>query len=285
MKNKTISRLILCLATIGLHPFLSGAQPDEFGSTISAMVNDHIMLGTAYHSGKIKFLNHQPVEGIVTEDLGNVEFIIKLIYDMNYSDTLKVLNGNVDLTVEVPVVRITAGGHIAKEISVSDFGSSYTFHVSATPKKRHLEPNDSNQGFTLSPVGHAIATDYPLKLLELAGDEFVTSIEYGARMLVNMKIDFLNESSKSDIGGHLKVDLAGGVASVDGRLNFISEDEKNSVRITVRAMQSGGDPIRLLGILPDNIVTCTLNNPEPCFNLFAEAIDYAKISSLLSLRS
>ncbi|MEM9103392.1 MAG: internalin [Pseudomonadota bacterium] len=246
-----------------------------FGSSIPGMVNDHIQLGTAYHSGRKKFLNHQPVEGIVSEEFGNVKFTIETGIDMGYDRLLNVLNGKIDLEVNFPVVRVGAGARIAKESTASSYSSSYTFSLYTTPKKRVLLPKDPNIGFTLSPVGEKLANNFQLNLHDMAGDEFVSSIEYGAQIFVNMKVDFLDENSKSDIGGYLGVDIAGGVVSVDGKLNFLDEDTKKSVRITVVAMQKGGDPKQLIRIIPNNIITCTLDNPEPCFQLFSEAIRYA----------
>ena len=56
----------------------------------------------------------------------------------------------------------------------------------------------------------------------------------------------------------------------------IDEEIKQSVRITVRAVQKGGDPKQLLKIIPNNIITCTLDNYEPCFDLFVQASNYAR---------
>ena len=112
--------------------------------------------------------------------------------------------------------------------------------------------------------------------MELAGDEFVTSIEYGAQLFVNMHVEYLNSQDKREIGGYLGVDIAGGIVNVQGELDFLDDQSKESVKITVRAIQKGGEPTRLLTIIPNNIVTCSLSYPQPCFDLFSQAIQYAK---------
>ncbi|QTL37640.1 internalin [Pseudoalteromonas viridis] len=249
---------------------------DLTGSVVSGLVNDHIEVGTAYDSQKKRFLNVQPVSGVIDESFGNTELQFKTGIDMGYDDMLSILNGSVDTDVNFPVVRVSAGASLAKEMASSTYSSSYTFSASSTPKKRVLLPVDQNKGYTLSQVGDNIANNYQTQLQALVGDEFVTGIEYGANVLVNLKIDYGSNKDKSDIGGYLDVDLYGGVFNVGGQLKYLRTDTKSSVKITVRAVQQGGDPKQLLTVIPNNIITCSLDNPKPCFDMFYEAVKYAK---------
>lgn len=246
------------------------------GSVISGLINDHIEVGTAYDSQKKRFLNVRPVSGVVDESFGNTELQFKTGIDMGYDDMLSILNGSVDTNVNFPVVRVSAGASLAKEMASSTYSSSYTFSASSTPKKRLFLPVNQNTGYTLSQVGESIANNYQTKLQTLVGDEFVTAVEYGANVLVNLKIDYGSNKDKSDIGGYLDVDLYGGVFNVGGQLRYLQNDRKSSVKITVRAVQQGGDPKQLLTVIPNNIITCSLDNPQPCFDMFYEAVKYAK---------
>ncbi|BBN80222.1 hypothetical protein PA25_02070 [Pseudoalteromonas sp. A25] len=246
------------------------------GSSISGLINDHIAIGTAYDSQTKRFLNVQPVAGRIDETYGNSEVTFKTGIDMSYDDLLSTLNGSVDLDVNFPVVRVSAGASLAKEMASSTYSSSYTFSARSTPKKRLFLPQDSNIGYTLSQAGEEIANKHQAKLQQLAGDEFVSAIEYGANIMVNLKIDYGSNKDKSEIGGYLDVDLYGGVFNVGGQLKYLQDDTKSSVKITVRAIQNGGDPKQLLSIIPNNIITCSLDNPKPCFDMFYEAVQYAK---------
>ncbi|MCF6441565.1 internalin [Pseudoalteromonas luteoviolacea] len=246
------------------------------GSVISGLINDHVAIGTAYDSQKKRFLNVQPVSGVVDETFGNTELKFKTGIDMSYDDMLNTLNGSVDVDVNFPVVRVSAGASLAKEMASSTYSSSYTFSAASTPKKRLFLPKNQNQGFVLSQVGNDIANNHQTKLQTLVGDEFVTGVEYGANVLVNLKIDYGSNKDKSDIGGYLDVDLYGGVFNVGGQLRYLKDETKSSVKITVRAVQQGGDPKQLLSIIPNNIITCSLDNPKPCFDMFYEAVKYAK---------
>ncbi len=262
----------------GIEKFLeknSERSAEIFGTRIPGLINDHVVLGTAYSTARRQFLNHQPILGRLSTDYGSPKFEFILNTKTTYEDVLSQLNGSIDGDAIIEAISIGAGAHIAKKSAATEYASSYTFSASTTPKKAVLLPLDENDGFTLSPVGDVLAAEFQLDLEEMAGDEFVSSIEYGAQLFVNMKIEYLNRQDKQDIGGYLDVSV-GGVVGVKGELNFISDEVKNSVKITVRAMQKGGDPKRLLEIIPDNIISCTLDNPGPCFDLFAEAIDYAK---------
>ncbi len=257
---------------------MSSASTSEFQSYIPGLINDHVILGTAYNSDTNEFLNVQPVAGSVVENLGNTQVQFELVNNASYEDVLSQLNGNVDVDVAFPVVRVNAGGHLAKEAASTEFSNTYTFQASLTPKKKVLQPLDINQGFSLSAVGNELATNYQSKLMNLAGDSFITEIEYGAQLFINMKIEYLSEQHKSEIGGYLGVSYgAGNIGiNVDGKLNYIDEELKKSVRITVRALQKGGEPTALLKVIPNNIISCSLDNYAPCFNLFEQAVNYAK---------
>ncbi len=251
---------------------------DNFKYMIPSLLNDHVVLGTAYNSDTKEFLNVQTVSGEEVLSLGNTAVQFELVNNGTYDDVLKQLNGNVDVDISFPVIRVDAGGHIAKEMAATEFSSTYTFQASLTPKKRVLKPVDINTGFTLTEAGDTLAREYQSKLMKLAGDSFVTEIEYGAQLLINMKIEYLSEQNKSDIGGYLGVSYGAGSLgiSVDGKLNYIDEELKRSVRITVRALQKGGDPKQLLSVIPNNIISCSLDNYEPCFNMFEQVVNYAK---------
>lgn len=183
-----------------------------------------------------------------------------------------------DVGVTFVLVRVDVGGSIAKEMASDKFSTTYTFQAYATPKKRTLQPHSVNTGFTLTDAGNTVATQYQSKMQHLAGDSFISDIKYGAQLLVNLKVEYLNEQHKSDISGRLGVSYGIGPIgiSVEGELRFIDEKIKQSVKITVQALQKGGDPKQLLKIIPDNIITCTLDNYEPCFDLFVEASNYAR---------
>lgn len=252
------------------------ANTSVSGSVVSGLINDHVPLGSSYDSQRKIFLNVQAIEGRIDETFGNTELRFETGIDMSYDDILSTLNGSVDADVNFPVVRVSAGASLAKEMASSTYSSSYTFSASSVPKKRLLLPVDTDRGFTLSAAGQDVASNHQSRIQNLVGDEFVSGIEYGANVMVNLKIEYGSNQDKSDIGGYLDVDLYGGIFNVGGQLKYLQDDTRSSIKITVRAIQQGGDPRQLLTVIPNNIITCSLSNPEPCFDMFYEAVDYAK---------
>ncbi|MEM9103390.1 MAG: hypothetical protein AAGB12_13825, partial [Pseudomonadota bacterium] len=105
--------------------------------------------------------------------------------------------------------------------------------------------------------------------------EFVSAIEYGSVLAVNMKLEFKNSQDKRDIGGYLSVDWVGKI-KVSGELQLVDEDVKQSVKITIHAFQEGGTPNELTQIIPDGLMQCSLLAPEPCFEIFEESVRYMK---------
>jgi hypothetical protein len=287
MKPKLLILSALVAANLGNTAYAQQKHDEEsvnslvsgFTTRVPGLINNHVMLGTGYNNDTGSFLNVQTVNGKVDETMGNTQATTKLESNSTYTEVLEQLNGSIDIDVSFPLVSVDAGGHIAKEMAASEFSNTYTFQAWLTPKKRTLVPHDTNVGFTLTTAGDTVANQYQSSMMKLAGDSFVTDIEYGAQLLINLKVEYLSEQHKSDIGGHLGVSYGVGPigVSVDGELRYIKESLKQSVRITVRAVQKGGDPRQLLQIIPNNIVTCTLDDYEPCFDLFVKATDYARL--------
>ncbi|WDE07006.1 internalin [Thalassomonas viridans] len=265
---------LTALASVMALPALSNIGLAQ-ASQIPATVSDHIVLGTAYDSGREKFLNHQPVAGCVHLS-GNTEANVTYKNDTSYDDVLSMLNGGVEVGIDFPVVRANAGATLATETASSKYVSSFSLYSYVSPPKEKYSPVDVNKGYTLSTTGNELVQQTAGEIYDVAGDEFVSEISYGAYMLVNMRIEYLNERDKLEIGGELDVDIAGGVVNVNGRLNYLDEEEKQSVRIVVRSLQNGGDPLALFQTIPSNIMACTLENPAPCFDLLKRSVDYAK---------
>ncbi|WP_125780505.1 hypothetical protein [Pseudoalteromonas rubra] len=236
--------------------------------------SDIVPLGTAYQSKGKLFLGLQSVRGKQVEHLGNTHIDFRVGVDLSYQQALKLVDGKVDAGFELPSVRVDAGSNYAKDISADRYTGTYTVYSSIKPKSRILVPDDDN-GYQPTLAAKELAIAYPGNKASNLGDGFVQGFAYGSNVVINMKIEYRNETDKRTIGGYLSVDWIGKV-KVDGELQKISEEKRNSVNITISGMQSGGDPNRLFRIIPDGIMQCTLLNPQPCFNLFEAAIHYLK---------
>ena len=247
----------------------------SFASSIPGAVNDHIPLGTAYNSLTGEFLNFQTVKGQV-KVVGNTSTSIKTYQNMDYEQVSSRLSGDVTIDADFPVVQAEASADLALETASDAFSSNWVMSVINVARSEVLRPIGSASSVTLSDQGQDVADENlnDSALIKAVGDEFVTEIEYSTQLFVSMKAEYLSTADKDAINGAISVDFA--LGEVEGDLSYLSEEQKQSVKITVRAHQFGGSPLELLTILPDNIITCDLTNFTPCETLFEEAIKYAK---------
>ncbi|MCF2910662.1 hypothetical protein L1285_20350 [Pseudoalteromonas sp. DL2-H2.2] len=276
MKIRNVVSFMLLLGALFLakaHAHTMAVHEVKARTTIG-QGTDLVPLGTAYQSKGKLFLGLQSVLGKQVEHLGNTHIDFRVGVDLNYQQALKLVDGKVDAGFELPAVRVDAGSNYAKDISADRYTGTYTVYSSVKPKSRMLVPHNDT-GYQPTLAAQELATAYPGNKASNLGDGFVQGFAYGSNVVINMKIEYRNEADKRTIGGYLSVDWIGSV-KVDGELQKISEEKRNSVNITISGMQSGGDPNRLLQIIPNGIMHCTLLNPEPCFNLFEAAVNYLK---------
>lgn len=243
-------------------------------SEVPASHRDFAILGQAYHSDQRRILNVNCVQGEIVETLGNTEAEFELALDLGFSEIVDRLGGKLGVGVSFPVVRAGASASYGQEMGATELVNNYHFSWRMTPKKRVLLPGS----LELSSLGEQILANHPGDLHRRCGDEVVTAIEYGASLNVNLRMEFRNEQDKREIGGKIKVSVGKGIdiISVEGDLDYLNQEVKKSVKITVQATQRGGDPLQLLSIIPSNLIACTLDDPTPCFQVFTEAVSYAR---------
>ena len=270
--TKAVTRIGLMLAfTVLGHVSASASEPLAAGATIQ---NDTLTLGTAYHSEKDGYYALQSVLGRIDESLGNTEMDFVVGVDMGYTQLANMLNGNLGAQLDLPVIKVNAGASYAKQQSADDYTGTYTLYLAMKPKKRTLLPANG-EGFGTTQVAADLAGQYPGDKFNRVGDEFVSAIEYGSQVMVNLKFQYKNKADKVKWGGQLDVDWVGKVR-VGGKLESVDNATKKDIKITVSATQFGGTPNELLKIIPNQLVNCTMENPAPCFAIFANTIAYIK---------
>ncbi len=231
-----------------------------------------IFLGSAYDKFKMKAKFFQCLlpekEDAVEILVGNSSGSYQLDISPEYSVVLDRLSGRLSADVDFGVVRASANASYAREMAADEFSTSYLFSYSINPKSKGMKLNSLK-----------INPKIPLEnITDYCGHEFVSKIRYGGHLSVNLKLEFRNKKEKKEIGGRLKVKVGEiiSIVDVEGELNKLSIDEKKSVKISVNAIQKGGNPLLLASTIPENIIQCTLENPQPCFNSFVEIVKYAK---------
>lgn len=243
-------------------------------NSFDTLSSDQVPLGTAYQSDGDYYLGLQSVSGEVNETFGNTKMDFRVGVDLSYDQALSLIDGKVDIGFNFPAVRVDAGANYAKEISADRYTGTYNVYAAQKSKSQMILPSD-DRGYLPTTAALDLAEAYPGARAENIGDHFVNGFSKSSHIVINMKMEYRNEVDKREIGGYLDVDWIGFV-NVSGKLQLLDDEKKKSVKITISGYQSGGDPNHLLNIIPDGIMLCTLENPEPCFDLFSDAIKYLK---------
>ena len=260
------------LAGQSVYPLTEKGESER--SVLSGEDYDTVTLGTAYHSEKDGLFALQSVDGAIDETHGNTEMDITVGVDMSYEQLSNMLDGNLGVQLDVPAIKVNAGASYAKQHAADDYTGSYTLYVAMKPKKRLLVPH-TKDGFTATTVATDIVNANPGDKFDDIGDEFVSAIEYGSQVMVNLKFEYKNAEDKVKWGGQLDVDWVGKV-NVSGQLDAVNDDVKRDIKITISAVQRGGDQNKILTVIPNGLASCSMQNPQPCFDIFANTINYIK---------
>lgn len=241
---------------------------------IPGSISDHAFLGTIYRSDQKDLKNAKCVEADYTEKKGNTEATMEMLYNMSFSKALKTVTGSLNVGANFPIVRASAGANLAQSFADTDSSKSFHFLLKVKPKKRVYDEST----YRLTELGQKYAKD-PAKLMENCGDAFVSAVEFGGSLHANLRFDFRNIADKDEIGGKINVKVGpegANIITLDGSLKYLTDKIKNSVVITIRANQFGGDPLELSNIIHTKTVQCTLENANECLTTFEMVMKYAK---------
>lgn len=271
MKN-----IFLCLlaAGVGLAGQLHASGLNDNAITIPGMANDHAFLGSIYKTAQKDILNQLCAKGEFVDTMGDVEAQYELLSGMTFSDAIKTVNGSIDGEANFPLVRAGAGAHLAR--TFADTQSSKSFHMfyRMKPKKRVIDP----ESIYLTEYGKRVIEEGK-NLYESCGDAFLTGKEFGGSIHANLRFDFRNEYEKENIGGYLNIDYGAGkvkVVKLNGSFDFLDEKSKNSVVISIKVHQFGGDPTQLSKVIVPGAIHCKLTNASKCLEAFEAVSRYAR---------
>lgn len=249
----------------------SGLDNLQQESTISGSQTDTAVLGTAYNSDKNKVFNLQCVTG-TPEYRGNSVGQIQFTRDMSYDSALNTLAGGLSIGLTLPVVSAEASAHLATEHSSTSLSETYHVYWVGVAQKEVYKAGTLG----LSSYGQNLVDNQANLIEARCGNEFITEVHRGASLLATLKVEFFSSTDRTEVGGKIKVDVLAGLVSADGNLEYVDEDKKKRTKISVMVDQRGGSPERLLTILPENIMSCSMDNAEPCLEVFRNLIAYAK---------
>jgi len=114
---------------------------------------------------------------------------------------------------------------------------------------------------------------------ETCGDEYVEEITKGGKLFFSIRVDFGSKEQKQEFEEHFS--LAGPLFSANQGLKTASREFSKDTKITVSALQIGGDVSKITNLFGDSntgqagFVQCTLGSLEDCAKVVGAALTYA----------
>ncbi|NKE71317.1 hypothetical protein [Candidatus Manganitrophus noduliformans] len=155
---------------------------------------------------------------------------------------------------------------------------SNEYSISAVWLSEYKLPSRKLSAVTRSPIGNSVAGDIE-RWAETCGDEYVDEIKVGSRLFFSIRIDFTSKERKQSFQSQFSV--SGPLYSADASLQQASREYGRDAKITVTALQMGGDVSKLTGIFPNtpegstNFVQCGLGDLTQCTKVTQAALTYA----------
>lgn len=183
------------------------------------------------------------------------------------------------------LMGLSAGGRArfgAAEASASarfvKNAASNRLSVSAIWVSDYLLPNRKLTGPTLTDIGNGVRPN-DTRWAETCGDQYVDEIAFGGRLFFTIRVDFSSEEQKRAFEADFSI--SGPLYSASAKLEDASRKFSRDVKVTVTAVQFGGDVTKLTSLFDGSkegqadFVQCTLGGFENCAKVIASALRYA----------
>jgi hypothetical protein len=131
---------------------------------------------------------------------------------------------------------------------------------------------------SLTPIGINVQ-NYDTRWTTTCGDEYVDEIVRGARLFFSIRIDFSSKEVKNEFDANFSI--AGPMYSAKAAMKNASEQFSRDSKITVSALQIGGDATKFTALFPNPVdgkgsfVSCTLGDFSKCQEVIEAALKYA----------
>lgn len=264
MKNNIIKILALFIISLSTH-----------ASEIPvSTVNLEADLGTSYHTEKEDFGAESCIATGTVIRSGKAESILNFSTSMSEERAASSLGYSVGLKARFGVVSTNASAKFLNDVASSSLSVSAVWEsVYKFPVKKLILTSAK-----LNEIGESVRNNDE-RWAETCGDEFVTEITEGARLLFSVRVDFASEQEKKDFSSEFS--LSGPFGGVNATMKKASERFGRRTKVTVSAYQVGGDVSKLsevFGQSSDEMVhftKCTVGDFDDCAKVIASALIYA----------
>ncbi|SMF34844.1 leucine-rich repeat domain-containing protein [Pseudobacteriovorax antillogorgiicola] len=176
--------------------------------------------------------------------------------------------------LKIPSFDVSGAAKFISDASSTDLSDSMIFSYQVKGKSVIM------QRVRLSQEGLAVKGRSEADVRKTCGDEYVSEVQLGAQLFVLVNFEFANREAKSSFEAQIDVNLVD-LFSLSGAASTSLDKFKDSISISMSALQIGGNPSRLATILQSNgssgipIVNCSITNKEQCLAAMQKIVKYA----------
>ncbi len=273
MPSTTLNSIILSLATFAT--LSCGTKPSENSSSKSEISGSADRLPSSLGQGfdsVTQTLKGKCVAGTPTW-AGSPDADISYVHDLDFDSLLQTFSGGLNVSAKIALFEISGAGDFASKNAADDYSSTVSLINNVSIKRKviddlHIDEKMRSKVLTEAGISPNVR--------KLCGDEFVSTIVYGASLIVNAKFTFQTREDKRDFNSSAGISFAQ-LGELGGKLGKLNQRIKNTSRVTISARQLGGDPEKLTAIIANEVVSCNLANfEEKCLPMLTKLIEYAK---------
>lgn len=250
-------------------------------SFINPSLKDTVKLGLPYNSQRGVFKTFDCISGktITSKANSSQGFQFQIASDANKD--FDWLRGSLTADLTLPVLTLSAGGKIDKSDTSNSLRTSYKLNYNTVFQTKVITPL-ANGSYKQTSQCKRISEMADEDKLQYAGDSFISALEYGASLDLDVTISFMNKETKDLLQGRMSASYSG-LFNLD--LGGLDNNEKylKQANVSIKAQQLGGDPTQLVKLMADDTVKCGLDNLDPCFAMFKALSNYANTSLPLQL--
>ncbi len=199
---------------------------------------------------------------------------IRYEQDISYDQVIDSISGGANIGAKINIFNVTGAADFASKESSDEFSSTIALISTATIKSNAL--NDESLKLTALGASQVVDGAVSPNVRKVCGDEFVSQIDYAAKLFINAKIRFASAQDKLEFKGSANVSLAG-IGELGGQIAKLSDKIKKNSSVTITAEQTGGRVQDLGKILDESVITCNLSEFETkCLPILQAFVKYAK---------
>ena len=202
---------------------------------------------------------------------------IQLRLETDQSSLAKKLGFEVGGKARLGVIEASASAKFLNESQESALSLSFNY-LSEYLSETFLV-NDRNHPMEIS-SGFERYLEDSMAWFKRCGDEYVYAKEEGARLLINMRVDFVSKEEKDSF--EAKFSVNGPLFSANGELQTESQNFSKKTKLTISAIQDGGDSSYLGSAFSGcshgqdalKLISCTFGELNHCIQVMAGIAKY-----------